>query len=352
MICRLDLTAKATHIMTPICRCRLIAAGALVLSGTVRAASFSAETALQFNGANEYGPFANGFTGPQISSISDSIPYSLGGTNPPSGVVGTITGLASARSGPGDLGISASIGANNFNSNFPLTGRAGVPADPSHGTFFDTPGAQASFSSENLQFDPVSGSHFTGPANVSLNLNLNGTFAANNLVNTAIFPSPSANAQFTLNVSVNWGYTDQHNGNQIGNFYPGRVTVGISGLSGALSIIGSSGLLSGYTGGPFMLTTPSFSAPLGTPIHLEVRIDGSGFSTSDGNHSIAVGASFLDTLSFPESGAVFNTPDGVTANDPDLQLAGNTFVPEPGVWAAFTAVACAGFGFWRRRKCE
>ena len=334
--------------MKPTCRCRLLAAGVLVLSGTVRAASFSAGTALQFNGANEYGAFANGSTEPQISTLSDSIPYSVGATNPVS--VGTITGLASARSGPGDLGISASIGANNFNSNFPLTGRAGVPADPAHGTFFDTPGARASFSSENLQFDPVPGSHFVGPANVSLNLNLDGTFAANNLVNSAIFPSPSANAQFTLNVSVNWGYTDQHNGNQIGNFYPGSVTVGISGLSGALSIIGSSGLLSGYTGGPFTLTTPSFSAPLGTPIHLEVRIDGSGFATSDGDHSIAVGASFFNTLSFPESGDVFNTPDGVTANDPELLLAGNTFVPEPGQWAAFTAVACAGFAFWRRQK--
>ncbi len=328
----------------------LSAAAVVALSGAAHASAFfSASTALQFNGANEFGPFANGFGAEQISAISDSITYTGGSTNPPPAVtLGTVSGLASARSGPGDLGISASIGANNLTSSTTLTGRAGVPANPGAGTFFDTPGASASFSSQNLQFNPVPGTSFTGPATVSLNLNLEGHFAANNVVAT-VGPG-AATAQFTLNVGVRWGYVDPHNGNQIGDFFPGSVTVGISGFSPSYSILSSSGLLSGYTGGPFLLTTPSFSAPVGVPIQLEVSIDGSGFATSDGGHSIAVGASFLDTLSFPRSGPVFNGPSGLTADDPELQLAGNTFVPEPGLAAPLAALACVGFGIWRGRR--
>lgn len=102
----------------------------------------------------------------------------------------------------------------------------------------------------------------------------------------------------------------------------------------------STGLLTGYAGGPAVLTVGFTNVPVGRPVRLELLLDLSSHSTV--TYTTQPGESFdgfadaaLDyfgALSFVRNAPVFALPDGFTVNSGDLNIIDNVWtppVPEP-----------------------
>ena len=309
-------------------------------------AFFFANTAIQTGAGSEYG-FGNGFE-PVSSSVSRTFnsTYLSVGPGGTTNVVdaGVMAASGWARSSPGSLGVGAMASVDNRSSAITLRADAGVP--PGGGSFFQTPGASAGFSTTDVRFDRLPGVVGGTTIPVSLNLRLDGGFNGSSL------GSPGAgtgSGTMTLSIQGRFGYVNPETHFQYGSFFSGTV-VATSSEDGIRYSAGT-GLLTGYIGGPVDLTTPGFLIPVGVPVQAELRMEVYGSATSTGGRLEALEANFLHTLTFPTTGDVFNLPEGYTASSDDLRVLDNGYtpVPEPGAWAA-VGLGAAGLLCGIRRR--
>jgi hypothetical protein len=334
--------------MNPI---RTVAFGALCSVVSHASAFFFANTAI----TTGYGPetsFVSG-TGPGLVSsyLDRNYEHTVLGTTP--GGITNVTSLgfthseALAVAGPGQLGVRAMALVDNRFSSTPLTARTGTPEDPGNGIFFTTPGASARMSTDDVRFNALPGVGVgSGPTvPVSLNLAFNGAFAADSIL------APGAGAgsgSMTLSIRIRFGYVDPVTHNQFADFFNGSITA--TEVGGNVVYGAGSGLLAGFTGGSVLLTTPEFDVPVGLPISAELSLDLIGASESSGHRLESIMGNFDHTLSFPETGDVFNLPTGYTAEVPSFNVQDNGFtpVPEPETYAMVGVLGCIGWAVRRR----
>ena len=199
-----------------------------------------------------------------------------------------------------------------------------------------TPGSQtfsiATFTTDVI-FSTLNPNASQGPISVALNLAVGGTM----VVSAPADASWSATAEightdFSYVTSVDSGGTYCLNGC--------TRTMGFS--SGGEVMSGLSDTVSG------ILTTPLVgNVALNTPFNISFTLQLQGV----GN----VNSQFLNGLAFLSGGPVFNLPDGVTANDPDISLVNNVFtdtgtVPEPDSLILIGTGLVAVAGFTRRKS--
>jgi hypothetical protein len=320
--------------------------GALVSQAT---AFFFANTAIQTGVGPEYGFASGNGPDPVTSSVSRDHEHTVlstipgGATNVVS--LGFTRASAYAVAGPGSLGVRAFAEVDNRSSLTPMTANAGVP--PSPGSFFSTPGANAEFSTTDVRFNPLPGVlvGVGATVNTSLNMVFNGMFSASGITAPG---AGAGGADMTILIQIRFGYVDPVTHFQYGSFFTGSITATESG--GSVSYGPGSGLLAGFSGGSVLLTTPSFTVPLGVGIDANVRLQISGSATSAAHRLESIRGDFDHTLTFPEDGDVFNLPTGYTADSESLNLADNGFtsVPEPGAFACAGALGCSLWAVRRR----
>jgi PEP-CTERM motif len=104
-----------------------------------------------------------------------------------------------------------------------------------------------------------------------------------------------------------------------------------------------------------------FVVPIGVPLTLQMELDTNagvgGYVNGPGFATASAGANFIDTVSFPFSGFVFDLPDGYTVNSAEGLIVNNQFlgtenpstVPEPGS-LPFLLAGFAGIGILQFRR--
>ena len=203
--------------------------------------------------------------------------------------------------------LSDSSGPASASTAFARASRGSLAASASGSGDSGPGGVDASFASLGSAFFTLPDLTFVGPdatvCPAGMNLHLNGLLSA----------MAGAGATATSEVTV-------------------RADVGGNVFDGTLRFDGvfftGTGLLAGVTDtSDVLLTTPGFCVPTGQPIPLTVSLAASVDATIAG---VGAGASavsdFSSTLSFPESGPVFQLPPGVTVDAPSGGIADNRWV--------------------------
>lgn len=199
--------------------------------------------------------------------------------------------------------LSTSTSPESFASGFSRASRGLLSAQSSGGRTADGP--DASFSGKGFGF-------FTLPDLVFLSPDATVCPAGMNLVLNGLLEAVTVGGTVTasLGIHVDVG----------GNVFDGTL------LYDGSSFIGT-GLLAGMTSTEnVLLTTPGFCVPtnvaLPLTVALETRADGELVGSASGFAS----SNYANTLSFPDSGPVFELPSGATADAPSGGVANNHWV--------------------------
>ncbi len=278
-------------------------------------------------------------------SYTQSTPVSTtGDLNGTGGLLLQLTGGASAS--PGILGAVSGATLTGFSGSCP-GGFCGWAVD-----------SEAQFTIDDIIFSGP-----TASVTAALNLALAGSLSASASASGSFQYGAEgvANVHFegflTDNDQFDFGFDGSMENNQWnGNYVSGTSCFLRSGLFGDISGCSTPvGLVSSTVG------TDSFEVPTGVPLMLQMTLSTDagvgGYVNGTGSAGATGGANFIDTVSFPFSGFVFDLPDGYTVNSVEGQIVNNQFVgvestsevPEPASWP----VLVAGIGaivLVRRRK--
>ncbi|HTR37308.1 MAG TPA: PEP-CTERM sorting domain-containing protein [Bryobacteraceae bacterium] len=215
-----------------------------------------------------------------------------------------------------------------------------------------------SVSSEaQLTLDDVVFSGPTDSVTTALNLALAGSMSATASAGGAFQygAEGAANVTFDGYLTDNDQFAFEFGGSMSNNQWNGSYVSGTScftssGLLGDTQGCGSAVESVGSTVG-----TDQFDVPIGVPLTLVMTLNTNagvaGYVNGNGSADATGGANFIDTVSFPFSGVVFDLPDGYTVNSAEGMIVDNHFVgaentsavPEPGslpiLLAGFAAIA-------------
>jgi hypothetical protein len=268
-------------------------------------------------------PFTAVTVNTSVGLLAESLGFFAEQDTGPLSVFGNgVTMSGQARVGPPGLGAVASVSSN-------------APADTVTG---GTSAVAAQLALSDVTFTPVAVGPSPSTITTSLNLHLSGLF----------FATGAGGPPFTSAALVQIDMFAQAASNLGADNFIGSARLCVNQLSFAQCLpqgFVSDGLLEGYTGGDVILTTPEFIVPVSQPLSLTLQLLSTAFAGNDTRFPVQTGqtaaasADFLSTLSFPESGAVFNLPDEFTMNSPDGFIVDNGFVPPsdasvpvPGTW--------------------
>jgi hypothetical protein len=182
----------------------------------------------------------------------------------------------------------------------------------------------------------ISGPTGSGPITVSYNVHLDGSF----IVASNTEPSGLAHSGASIQL-VFFG-----RGNNLGGG-----NIGLSSNNGSIEAPSGSGDLTSFTGNN-VITSPTFSVPVNTPISIELELSAAALVTGWENEpwNLVANSDFGSTLTFVTDRPVFNLPAGYSADSNDANIHGNTYsVPEPSTFV----LAVLAFGiclFWGRGR--
>ncbi|HXS97435.1 MAG TPA: hypothetical protein VN736_22710 [Candidatus Limnocylindrales bacterium] len=237
-------------------------------------------------------------TGPGVNTSSSS-PLGASITCADAGSAG----FGAASSNPGIVGAGASS-HNSTGTSLPATGRASAQ--------FEDTGLIFSTGDPNIK-----------QVTVSVNGNLHGSLAVSS-------SDSDAGAQMTMILTLN--------GTALIAYSTSLADIS----SNPLECHGSIGTAPpcGTTLNA-AITSLELTVPVNTPLDFVMSISALANSPFSGG---SASAEFRDTFEFPLSGPVFNLPQGVTVNAPELFIVNNQFtppIPEPATWfgAGVAAVA-------------
>jgi hypothetical protein len=183
-------------------------------------------------------------------------------------------------------------------------------------------GAHASLTIDDVVISGPGGGAISG----TLNVDLGGSLGASASFANALGSSGSY-GEVVISIGIPGGGGD------------GSARLGASAPPGNTLTATSSGLLTGYAGGPMSMQIESTALPVNVAFSLTLSLQSESVATyvvsGTGPAIVPISAegfsNYTSLLSFARNGPVFTLPEGFTADSPSGMIVDNLFVPEPSI---------------------